>query len=223
MTLGVLLSAALVLAAPLAAGAASPSVRYSVTLNGTIVDAVSYDQTRQAGEECRVQREGTGRRSLVAKTLRPVTIAVSRSGKRVVYRPSRLAVRLTGTAGKGSYDEKRVCRAAPVVRKHADCRAERLAARRLRTAFRRPSRNRIAFAASPQTEQVGACGLDRLVAGGWLDHALGRVDEAALLNGRARRVLARGSSTTTALIGDPLGGKISRRSTVRWTLTFRRL
>jgi hypothetical protein len=70
---------------------------------------------------------------------------------------------------------------------------------------------------------VGACGLGRLVSGGWLDNALGKVDERVLLREGSRRVVARGAASSTALVGDPLGARITRRTTVRWTLTFRRV
>src|SRR5688572_22024597 len=100
-------SVALFLAAALGAEASTSAARYSVTLNGTIVDFVSYDRTSQAGEDCRVRRIGSGRRSLVVAMVSPARVTVTGIGKRVVFRPSRLAVRLTGTAGQGRYEETR--------------------------------------------------------------------------------------------------------------------
>ena len=212
------------LAAAAVADAASSPARFAVTLQGTVVDSVGYDQTRTEPVDCRVQRKGNGGRTLVFRSTAPTTITASRSGKRVVYRPSRVAaVRVTGTTRKSAFEETRACRAAPIRRIERVCRAEPLARRRVRLAFTRPAASRIAFRAPTQAEQVGACGLDRLIPAGWIDHAAGKVDERLLLDAGVRRVVARGSATAATLIPDPLGGKITRRTTVRWTLTFRRL
>ena len=219
MRIALLGSVALLLAGALGAEAAT-STRYSVVLSGRVVDTVSYDRTQQAGEDCRVHRTGSSTRTVLVSSIRATTIAVSRSGTRMTYRPASLSLRARGTAG-GSFEETRICRSAPIERKHADCRSERLAPRRLAGRLARPAARRIGFAPPRQAEQVGACGLERLVPGGWLDHAAAKIDEAALLRG-ARRVVAKGSARGSTLVSDPAGARITRRTTVHWTLTFRR-
>jgi hypothetical protein len=70
---------------------------------------------------------------------------------------------------------------------------------------------------------VTACGLDRPLPGGWLNQFPGRIDQDALLAGRSLRVVARASGTRQSTFnGDPLFQR-TQRTTVRWTLTFRRL
>ena len=223
MKLALLGSVALLLAGALGAEAATSSARYAVTLEGTVVDAVTYTQSGADGEDCRIERSGSGGRSLAVKSLRAATVRVTRSGSRVVYEPRRLAVRVTGSTGRGSLEEIRICRAQQIQRKQGDCRGEQLAPRRAGQVFRRAGANAIGLAAPRQVGEVGACGLGRLLPGGWLDQAVAKVDEAALLRGRSSRVVAKASGTATALIGDPSGARITRRTTVRWTLTFRRL
>jgi hypothetical protein len=221
MRLALLGSVALLLAAAVGADAAT-STRYAVTLTGTVVDGVTFDRSQPAGAECRIHRHGTGRRTLSVISVRATAIAVSRSGRRVAYRPVRLPLRIRGTVGRGTYTETKICRAAPLEQKQADCRGETLAPRRVSGSLARPAAGRVGFAAPKTAEQVGACGLERLVPGGWLDHAAAKIDEAALLRG-ARRVVAKGSATGRTLISDPTGARVERQTTVRWTLTFRRL
>jgi hypothetical protein len=59
--------------------------------------------------------------------------------------------------------------------------------------------------------------------GAWLDLAQGSIGEDALLNGRSLRVIARGVATREEAQPEYDARNVRRRSTVRWTLTFRRL
>jgi hypothetical protein len=71
---------------------------------------------------------------------------------------------------------------------------------------------------------IRLCGLDRSVgSGSWLNLAIGRVDEQALLAGRVARVVARGEASRRRNVIAEQDLSVSERVTVRWTLTFRRL
>lgn len=61
-----------------------------------------------------------------------------------------------------------------------------------------------------------------LPSGGGFDLALGRVDEEALLSGRSLRVVAAGSATKEDVVVSTPTITVTQRTTVRWTLTFRR-
>lgn len=223
MKLGVLSFLAVLAAAPLAAQAAESQSRFAVTLNGSVVDKVTYEQDGAAGMECRFHRSGSGRRELRFRSVRPVTLDVVRLGEGVAYRPARLAaVRVTGATGMGSFDETRICRAAPIERRSENCTAVVLAPRRLGLGFARPRENRIAFRKPRGANNAAACGLDRRLPGGWLHLAPGTVDEDALLDGRSLRVVVRGRRAPKTATVTP-GLKTSTTSVVRWTLTFRRL
>jgi hypothetical protein len=223
MKLGVLSFVAALLAAPLAAQAADSPARFAVTLRATVVDRFTYEFSRREGE-CLIQRSGSGGRELRLRSVRAARIQVIRGAGGLVYRPNRVTVQLTGRSTGGSFTEVRVCRAQPIERKHGDCGPNELSARVVRARFRRPSPNRIAFQSSPRPP-ASVCGLSRQfpLLGAWLDLARGSIDEDALLNGRSLRVVARGVATREEAVPEYDALNVTRRSTVRWTLTFRRL
>ncbi len=67
------------IAAPLAAQAAQQPARFAVTLQGTILDDVTYDRTAVGtADDCTSSRTGSGGRQLVVRSLGPTTIEVSR-------------------------------------------------------------------------------------------------------------------------------------------------
>jgi hypothetical protein len=214
---------AALLSAPLAAQAAQPPARFAVTLQGTIVDRVTYERTT-VDEECTTRKSGDGGRRLSIRSLRPTTIEVARGGSAVVYRPARVvALRVAATSLEGNFVELRTCRSLPPVRRSGRCERAAGAVTRMRAGFR-SGRNAIVFARPRTTrEQVGVCGLGQTVAGGWLHLASGRIDQDALLSGRSLRIVARASGTReNTIIGIPtMQG--TQRTTIRWTLTFRRL
>ena len=214
---------AALLAAPLAAQAARPPARFAVTLQGTIVDRLAYERV-VVDEECTTQRTGRGGRGLTIRSLRPTMIEVTGGTTRVVYRPARVAaLRVAATSLAGEYVELRSCRFLPPERRLGKCQRVPGSVRRMQAGFR-SARNAIVFGrAGPRRGEVTACGLDGAMLGGWLNLVPGRIDEDALLNGRSRRVFARAARTREGTIGgDPtLTG--TQRTTVRWTLTFRRL
>lgn len=217
------LFAAAVLAAPLAGQAAQAPARFAVTLQGTIVDRLTYERT-QVDEECTSRRTGDGGRELAVRSVRPTTIEVVRGASRPVYRPQRLdALRVVATNIAGSFLELRRCRFLPPERVTGTCERAPGPVRRLRARFR-SGPNTILFQRPAATEgDVTPCGLDRAVLGGWFHLVPGRIDHQALLNGRSLRVVARASGTREGTVaGDPTV-KITQRTTVRWTLTFRRL
>ena len=221
MKLAVSFLAALAVA-PLAAQAAQPPFRYAVTLRATVVDQATYILTR-AEEECLIRREGAGSREASFRSSRPTTISVD---SRVIYRPARMiAVRVSGTSGGGSFSETRRCRAEPIRTLIGDCRVRRtIRPAAGRPGFRRPRRNAIAFRAAPPTLRGTflACGLDQPFPAGWLDSVPGTINERALLRGAAL-VRARGvTPAAVRFLQDPLV-QTELRTTVRWTLTFRRL
>lgn len=218
--LGVL---AALLAAPLAAQAARQPARYAVTLQGSIVDSVSYERIT-VGEDCSIQRTGDGGRELAIRSLRPTTIEVSGGAPQVVYTPARItALRVAATTLPGSYTEVRRCRFLPPEKLVADCRRSVVTVWRQQANFR-SGRNAILFRrpASARSD-VTACGLGVSLPGGWLHDFPGRIDQSALVAGRSLRVVARATGTRERTAdGDPTF-KRTQRTTVRWTLTFRRL
>jgi hypothetical protein len=220
MKLAVVSFFAALLTAPLAAQAADAPQRFAVTLRATVADRLTYEVTRSEGE-CRIGREGSGGRQLTLRTIRPTRIEVRR-GVTVAYRPSRVGARVTGRANLGAYSETRVCRAAPIRRLTADCESRVLRPRGVRARFSRPARGAIAFASGGRGD-VAVCGLEQQYAGGWLHLARGGISERALLDGRARTVVARGSATKNIVLVNEPARKTRLRAVVRWTLTFRRL
>jgi hypothetical protein len=214
---------AALLAAPLAAQAAQQPARFAATLQGTIVDEVTYERTVVA-DECTSIRTGRGGRKLAIRSLRPTTIEVTGGASPIVYRPSRLvALRVAATRLAGAYSELRSCRFLPPEKLNGKCQQETGSVRRVPATFR-SGRNAILFN-RPATAQndVTACGLDRTLPGSWLELVRGRIDQDALLNGRSRRVFARAAGTreSTAAVAPTV--KVTRQTTVRWTLTFQRL
>ena len=211
--------------APLAAEAAQAPIRYSVSLEATVVDRASYEQTARA-EDCVTRREGEGTRRAVVRSVRRATISVAPRGAGVVYRPARLAaVRVSGTTGTGSYIETRICRANPIERTTGNCRTARIPPLTVGAAFRRPARGAIRFGRAPAAARgrYSACGLNSSFPSSWLDHVSGTVNEGALRRG-ARVVRARGARPAVAFFQSPPPSvEVSRRAIVRWTLTFRRI
>jgi hypothetical protein len=219
--LGVL---AALLIAPLAAQAAQQPARFAVTLHGKVVDTLSYERIVTGVEECSVQRTGEGGRELAIRSLRPTTIEVARGASRVVYQPARVgALRVAATRLAGSYTEFRRCRFLPPEKLTGRCDRAAGPVRRVRARFT-SGRSALRFLRAAQRRRdVTACGLGLSLPGGWLDGFPGRIDENALLTGRSLRVVARGSGTRKRTAdGDPLF-KRTQQTTVRWTLTFRRL
>jgi hypothetical protein len=212
--------AALVVA-PLAAQAAAPPARFAATLDATVVDHFTYGRTR-VSEDCSIRRTGFGGRELQLRSPRATTIQVTRSGAGLSYRPSRVLARVTGRATIGSFGEVKRCRAEPILKASGDCKARRLAPRRVRAGFR-SGRAAFAFQEPAAPGQVEICGLDPTYAGGWLQLAPGRVNGDALLNGTAARAVARGSARREATIVDTPTLRVTQLTTVRWTLIFRRL
>jgi hypothetical protein len=221
MKLGVLSFVVVLLAAPLAAQAAESPARFAITLRAMVVDRIAYEAT-SAEDECRIHRNGFGVRALRLRSRRPTRIGVTGGPDGAVYRPRRVTARLTRGSGGGSFRETRLCRGAPLEAVTGACKSKRFPARRLRLAFRRTGADSLAFPGL-SLGGIPACGLDQTFPGSWLDEAEGRVDEEALLDGRSLRVVARGATTKEDVLASTPTMKISRRTTVRWALTFRRL
>jgi hypothetical protein len=225
MKLAVLSFLAALVAAPLAAQAAAPPARYAVTLNGRVVATYSYAQTSRE-EECVISRMGGERRELVFRSLRPTTIEVGRVRNRADYRPTAIArVRVTGTVGGRSWTEVRRCRGGPIERLDGTCAPIEQTPLLHRLRFRWAGVNRIWFRPpAAQGRAVNLCGIDRaLPMRGWLNLAIGRVDEDALLAGRSLRVLARGEIRRQGNVFEEQELVAGEELTVRWTLTFRRI
>jgi hypothetical protein len=214
---------AALLAGPLGAQAAQAPARFSVTLQGTIVDRLTYERTT-VDEECTSHRTGDGGRLVSIQSFRPTAVEVTRGSAGIVYRPSRIAALQVGaTRLAGSFTELRRCRFLPPERVRGSCPRAGISIRLMRADFRsRP--NAIAFRRPRSSRSdVTSCGLSQSFPGGWLHLAAGRIDSDALLGGRSRRVIVRASGTReTILAADPTL-QATERTTVRWTLTFRRL
>ncbi len=186
------------------------------------MDNLTYERIVVA-EDCSSQRTGEGGRELAIRSLRPITIEVSGSASRVVYRPAQVGMlRVAATRLAGSYAEIKRCRFLPPEKLTGDCARATGSVLRLRAAFR-SGRNAIVFRRPATRSNVTACGLDRSLPGGWIDQFPGRIDQDALLAGRSLRVFARASGRRQDTLNeDPLLQR-TQRTTVRWTLTFRRL
>jgi hypothetical protein len=208
-------------AAPLAAQAAQPPARFAVTLNGVVVDHFTYATTRVT-EDCSIRRTGFGGRELQLRSPQATTIQVTRGPTGLVYRPSRVLARVTGKATIGSFGDVKRCRAEPVLKASGDCKARTLEPRRVQAGFR-SGRGTLAFQKPAVPGDVQLCGLDQTYQGGWLHLAPGRVDGSALLKGIVLRVVAHGSTKREATIVSTPTLRVTQRTTVRWTLTFRRL
>jgi hypothetical protein len=212
---------AALVAAPLAAQAASPPVRFTATLNATVVDNFSYGWTR-VSEDCSIRRTGFSGRELQLRSPRPTPIQVTRSGAALRYRPSSVLARVTGTATTGSFGDVKRCRAEPILKASGDCKAKVLAPRRVRAGFR-SGRTAFAFHEPSAAGDVEICGLDPTYPGGWLQLAPGRLNGDALVSGRATRAVARGAARRQATIVNTPTLRVTHETTVRWTVTFRRL
>jgi hypothetical protein len=208
-------------AASLAAQAAAPPARFAARLNATVVDHFTYGWTR-VSEDCSIRRTGFGGRELQLRSPRATAIAVTRSGAGLRYRPSAVLARVTGKATSGSFGDVKRCRAEPILKATGDCKARTLAPRSVRAGFR-SGRAAFAFEKPATPDEVRLCGLDPTYLGGWLQLAPGRVNGEALLNGTAARAVARGSARREATIVDTPTLRVTQRTTVRWSLTFRRL
>ena len=212
-------------AAPLAAQAAQAPARYSVTLNGRIVESYSYSRTTREFD-CQISRFGSVTRTTEIRSVRATVVQAARERGRAGYRPSVLgALRLSATNGGSNWTERRICRGAPIETRTGTCapRQDRPRAIRARIAWGGP--NRIVFRPdSSGPANVPLCGLSETVrSSGRLSVAPGRVDEEALLLDRSRRVIARASVTRDGNIGSDPNTSIGENLEVRWTLTFRRL
>ena len=212
--------------APLAAQAAQPPARWAVTLSGRVVETYSYsDSERQ--DECFRSRIGTSTRELRVASIAPTVVTVARRGARAAYSPARLRrVQLRQSVGKGSWSEFLRCLGDPIHKGSGSCDARSPRRRTLRPAFAWSGANRISFRGSVAAAPLRLCGLERTIGttDAWLALAPGRVDEQALLAGRARRVVARAELTRDAnLPGLPSTISIGQKVTVVWTLRFRRL
>ncbi|HET6641849.1 MAG TPA: hypothetical protein VFG93_01110 [Gaiellaceae bacterium] len=208
-------------AAPLAAQAAQSPARFALTLNATVVDHFTYSLVR-VSEDCSIRRTGFGGRELRLRSPRATEIQVTRGPTGLVYRPGRVLARVTGVAPIGSFGEVKRCRAEPILKGSGDCKARTLEPRRLRVGFH-SGRGMLAFQKPAVPGDVQLCGLDQTYQGGWLQLAPGRVDANALLNGTALRVVAYGSAKREATVVSTPTLRVAQRTTVRWTLAFRRL
>jgi len=206
---------AALVAAPLAAQAASSPV-YSVTLQATVRDEVTYTQTTTVPEDCTINRTGSGGLALQIRS-RAVTTARALRGN--------LRLRVGGATLPGTFSELRRCRFQPPERLRGSCVGIRLPTVVANGTFVRAGRNRVAFtpanALAAQTRLCGVSG-DTVLNGGQ-QRAVGSVNEAALRAGRSR-VVATGTLTrdvTGAAPNDPTV-KLTEHISVRWRLVFTR-
>jgi hypothetical protein len=215
---------AVLAAAPLAAQAAQPPARYSVTLNGRIIESYSFSRTTREFD-CQISRFGSVSRTTEIRSIRPTVMRAVRERGRATYAPASLrALRLTATTGGSNWTERRVCRAQPIETRNGTCAPIRAGARTVSARIGWGGPNRIVFRPdSRRFAGVRLCGLDQTVrTSGWLSVAPGRVDEEALLRGRLRRVIARASVTRDGNVDSDPQTSIGENLQVRWTLTFRR-
>jgi hypothetical protein len=220
MRLAVVSFFAALVAAPLAAQAAQPPATWAVTLRGTVTDSFEYSEGRIEGR-CRIRRVGTSGRQLLLQSARATRVQVARGEPVASYRPSRLrAVRITGGNTGGLVTQTKLCPGEPLETTKTQCRATRAAPRLVRVGFR--ARRTTITVNRPSRSNVSVCGLAAPQAGGWLHIATAPASHDALVAGRSRRVFVRGTANEeTRSPGPPL--EITRKTTVRWTLTFRRV
>lgn len=213
-------------AAPLAAQAADPPARWAVTLSGRVVETYSYNRIERE-EECLRSRFGSSTRELRIVSVGPTVVAVTRAGGGVTYRPARLRrVQLRQSVGKGSWSEFLRCLGDPLGTGSGTCDARAVGPRAIRPSFGWRGANRISFRGSVAAAPLRLCGLGTTLSStdAWLSLAAGRVDEEALLAGRARQVVARAELTRDAnLPTDSPSTQIQQKLRVAWTLRFRRL
>jgi hypothetical protein len=225
MRLAVVVFLAALVALPFAADAAQSPTRWAVTLNGRVVEDYNYgNASREA--ECVVRRFGMSSREWRVVSTRPTVVTVTRWSSRARYRPGRLfRVRITSTAGKGSWTETRQCLGDELRSDRGTCNARTQGAS-VRPTFAWSGANRIAFRRRSGSPQLRLCGFDWTVSSpdSWLSIAPGRVDEELLLSGSRRIVVARADVTRSAMLPfKPPSGSMSQNLRVVWTLRFRRL
>ena len=222
MRLAVVSFLAALVAAPLAAQAAQSSTRYSVTLRATVTDSFEYSRSGLQGR-CRIRRTGSSGRQLAFASSRATRIQVGRGTQGATYRPSRLlTVRITGGSTGGSGTETKLCPGEPLETIKIDCNPKRAAPRTVRLGFR-ARRATIAFNRPVLRADVSVCGLDQPQPGGWLHIVAGPTNHDALIAGRSRRVFTRAGASEEETKGLGSSLEVTRKTTVRWTLTFRRI
>lgn len=216
---------AALVALPFAAEAAQPPTRWAVTLSGRVVETYNYG-TASRTAECTVRRFGMTSREWRVASTRPTVVSVERLSSRARYRPGRLSrVRITRSAGKGSWTEMRQCLGDEIVTDSGTCNASSQLGR-AQPVFGWAGANRIAFRRRSGVAPLRLCGFDRAVTSSdsWLSVALGRVDEEVLLAGSRRRVVARADVSRDAMLPfEPPSGSMTQNLRVVWTLLFRRL
>jgi hypothetical protein len=212
-------------ALPLAAEAAQPPTHWAVTLSGRVVETYSYGTAHRTAE-CTVQRFGKRTREWRVVSTRPTVVSVERWSSRARYRPGQLSrVRVTRSAGKGSWREMRQCLGEEILTNSGTCSASSQQGR-TRPAFGWAGANRIAFRRRAGGASLRLCGFDRTVTSpdSWLSVAPGRVDEEVLLAGTRGRVVARAEVLRDAMLPfEPPLGSMTQNLHVVWTLLFRRL
>jgi hypothetical protein len=226
MRLAVLGFLAALVALPFAAEAAQPPTRWAVTLSGRVVETYDYGNANRTAE-CIVHRYGKTAREWRVASARPTVVSVERWRSRARYRPGQLfRARITRSAGKGSWTERRQCLGEEILTDSGTCRASSQQGR-AQPAFGWAGANRIAFRRRSDVAPLPLCGFDRAVTSSdsWLSVALGRVDEEVLLAGSRRRVVARADVSRDAMMlpFEPPSGSMTQKLRVVWTLLFRRL
>lgn len=225
MRLAVVGFLAALIAFPLAAQAAEPPTRWAVTLSGRVVEQYDYGNVGRE-VECTVRRFGRTTREWRVASTRPTIVSVARSSSRALYRPGRLfRVRITTSAGKGSWTEMRQCLGDEIRTDSGTCNA-RTQRRVVRPAFAWGGANRIAFRRRSGRNALRLCGFDWTATSpdSWLSVASGRVDEEVLLAGKRRTVVARADVSRDApLPFEPPSGSMTQSLRVVWTMQFRRL
>lgn len=225
MKLAVMGFLAALVALPLAAEAAQPPTRWAVTLSGRVVETYNYG-TADRDAECIVRRFGKTTREWRVTSTGPTVVSVQRSSSHARYRPGQLSrVRITRSAGKGSWTEMRQCLGEEIRTDSGTCNSSAQSGR-ARPAYGWAGANRIAFRRRSVSAALRLCGFDRAVTSpdSWLSVARGRVDEEVLLAGSRRRVVARADVSRDAMLPfEPPSGSMTQHIRVVWTLTFRRL
>jgi hypothetical protein len=210
---------------PFAAEAAEPPTRWAVTLSGRVVETYNYGNASRDAE-CIVRRFGKTTREWRVASTSPTVVGVDRWSSHARYRPGRLfRVRITRSAGKGSWAEMRQCLGEEIRTDSGTCGASSQRGR-ARPAFGWAGANRIAFRRRSAAAPLRLCGFDRAVTSSdsWLSVAPGRVDEEILLAGSRRRVVARADVSRDAMLPfEPPSGSMTQNLRVVWTLQFRRL
>ena len=121
MRLAVLGFLAALVALPLAAEAAETPTRWAVTLSGRVVETYNYG-TANRTPECIVQRFGKTTREWRVVSTRPTVVSVERWSSHARYRPGQLfRVRITRSAGKGSWTEMRQCLGEEILTDSGTC------------------------------------------------------------------------------------------------------